>query len=187
MMRHKKTTGRKKRKRATPVAASRRGATFRRGGRLAEAAVRHMLGANFRFRHVDPEHERLWQGAFEAQETGICNIHHLRMQKKRVPVAFGLSVFDLDGQYSSAELTYFPNAQEYVEGGCCVEPEVQKEAHYRYVCPECKHAQRQWAIAHPESICSKAILEVDEAFQDHAMPKKPAGQKKRRQRNPRRS
>jgi hypothetical protein len=107
--------------------------------------------------HVsDAEHERLVRAAIKAQQTGICNIHHIRMQKKRVPISFGL--FVLDDPYYSAELVYFPNARDYVNGGCEVDPVRQKEPHFRYVCSECKRAQRQWASAHPKSDWSKDIL-----------------------------
>jgi hypothetical protein len=102
------------------------------------------------------EHERLVRASIRAQRTGVCNIHHIRMEKKRVPMYFGLLVFE--DPYYSAQLAYFPNAREYVNGGCEVDPVLQKQAHFRYVCPECKRAQRQWAIAHPKSDWSRDIL-----------------------------
>ena len=107
--------------------------------------------------HVsDAEHKRLVRDAIRAQRTGICNIHHIRMQKKRLPLYFGLLVFD--DPYYSAELVYFPNAREHVNGGCQIDPVWQKQPHFRYVCSECKRAQREWAIAHPKSDWSKDVL-----------------------------
>ena len=101
-------------------------------------------------------HERLLRAAIKAQETGICNIHHIQMQKKRVPIYFGLPVFE--DPYYSAALAYFPNAREYVNGGCEVDPVEDKQPHFRYVCAKCKQAQRQWAVAHPKSEWAKDIL-----------------------------
>ena len=40
------------------------------------------------------ECEKLARGAIKAQHTGICNLHHVRMQKRRVPVHYGLVVTD---------------------------------------------------------------------------------------------
>ena len=46
-------------------------------------SLRKFYGAEFV--HVsDAEHERLVRGAIKTQQTGICNIHHVRMQKKRI-------------------------------------------------------------------------------------------------------
>ena len=50
----------------------------------------------------EAEGERLYQASLEAQKTGICNVHHIAMEKKRVPIAWGL--FDYDPVYSSAEI-----------------------------------------------------------------------------------
>ena len=102
------------------------------------------------------EEERLLRGAIDAQRTGICNIHHIRMQKKQVPIYFGLAMSN--DPYYSAELVYFPNAQEHVEGGCEYDPVRAKQRHYIFVCPQCKRAQRQWAIAHPRDLRAKEIL-----------------------------
>jgi len=79
------------------------------------------------------------------------------MQKRRVPIHYGLVV--TDDPYYLAQLCYFPNAREYVNGGCDIPLlDVQKERAWRYVCPACKRAQKQWALAHPKSEWSKDIL-----------------------------
>jgi hypothetical protein len=101
--------------------------------------------------------EKLARGAIKAQQTGICNLHHVRMQKRRVPVHYGLVV--TDDPYYLAQLRYFPNAREYVNGGCDIlSLDVQKERAWRYVCPPCKRAQKQWALVHSKSEWSKDIL-----------------------------
>jgi hypothetical protein len=101
--------------------------------------------------------EKLTRAAIKAQETGICNLHHVKMQEKRVPVHYGLLV--VDDPYYTAQVCYFPHAREYVNGGCDIPSlDFQKERSWRYVCPECKRVQKQWAIAHPKSEWSKDIL-----------------------------
>ncbi len=103
------------------------------------------------------QHEQLARAAIKAQETGICNLHHVKMLKKRVPVHYGLLVFD--DPYYLAELGYFPNAREYVNGGCDIPSlDITKERSWRFVCPVCKRAQREWALKHPKSEWSKDIL-----------------------------
>ena len=103
------------------------------------------------------QREKLTQTAISAQKTGVCNLHHIKMEKRLVPVHYGLLVFD--DPYYLAELCYFPNTREYVNGGCELPAlDVQKERQLRFVCPACKQARRQWARGHPKSEWSKDIL-----------------------------
>ena len=112
------------------------------------------------------EREKLARGAIKAQQTGICNLHQVRMQKRRVPVHYGLVV--TDDAYYLAQLCYFPNAREYVNGGCDIPSlDVQKERAWRYVCPACKRAQKQWALAHPKVNGRKTYLRTDRS--NHSM------------------
>lgn len=105
----------------------------------------------------EAQREKLTAGAIKAQETGICNLHHVKMQKKRVPVHYGLLVFD--DPYYTAQVCYFPHAREYVNGGCVVRSlDAKKDRALRYVCPVCKRDQRTWAVAHPKSDWAKDIL-----------------------------
>jgi hypothetical protein len=92
------------------------------------------------------EADRLATEALHAQDTGICNIHHIHMRKKIVPIHWGLVV--IEEPFYSAQLSQFPNAREYVNGGCEYEPVREKTKHWRYVCPICKRAEWQWALKH---------------------------------------
>jgi hypothetical protein len=98
---------------------------------------------------------RLARAAIKAQNTGICNIHHVQMEKKRVPIYFGLP--DFSNPYYSNERSRFPNAREYVNGGCEVDPAAEKKRYPRFVCPACKRAERRWALAHPKNDIAKHI------------------------------
>src|SRR5581483_273712 len=103
------------------------------------------------------QREKLARDAIRAQESGVCNLHHVRMQKKRVPVHYGLVV--ADDPYYLAQLCYFPNARAYVNGGCDIPSrDFQKDRSWRFVCPACKRAQRKWALVQPKSDWSKDIL-----------------------------
>lgn len=123
--------------------------------REEERRLEKFYGAEF-VRVGDAEHERLVRGALKAQDTGICNVHHVHMRRKHVAIHFGLLVFD--DPYYSAELVQFPNARDWVNGGCDFDPAEEKRAHFRLVCPECTRARKQWALAHPKSQWSQKFL-----------------------------
>jgi hypothetical protein len=121
-----------------------------------KAKLEQFYGAEYP-KITDAQHEKLARAAVNAQKAGVCNLHHVKMQKKRVPVHYGLLVFD--DPYYLAELCYFPNAREYVNGGCDIPSlDIGKERGWRFVCPACKRVQRQCALAHPKSEWSKDIL-----------------------------
>jgi len=102
------------------------------------------------------EADRLARAAIRAQETGICNVHHIRMQKKSVSIHWGLVTFE--EPYYSAELRGFPNAREYVNGGCEFDEREDKKPHWRYVCPECQRVEVAWARAHRSEPEAQSIL-----------------------------
>jgi hypothetical protein len=103
------------------------------------------------------EADRLATEALHAQDTGVCNIHHIRMQKKTVPIHWGLVV--IEEPHYSAQLSQFPHAREYVNGGCEYDAKENKAKHWRYVCPACKRAEWQWALKHRSLDEAKWILE----------------------------
>jgi ribosomal protein L32 len=73
-----------------------------------------------------------------------------------VPISWGLLMFD--EPYRSDELRQFPHAREWVWGGCEVDPKLEHAKRPHYVCPECKRAEREWALKHPQSEETKWIL-----------------------------
>ena len=141
---------------ATAIFASVLGAAASVEDPRTKAELEQFYGAEYP-KISEREHEKLTRAAIAAQKTGICNLHHVKMERKRVPVHYGLLVFD--DPYYLAELCYFPNARDYVNGGCVLPSlDIAKEREWRYVCPGCKRAQKQWALAHPKSEWSKDIL-----------------------------
>ncbi len=98
----------------------------------------------------EAEGERLYRAYWDAQKTGICNVHHIAMEKKRVPIAWGL--FDYDPAYSSAEIRHFPNAREYIMGGCEVDEKRADERVSIYVCPVCQRAKADWLAHHQHKL-----------------------------------
>jgi hypothetical protein len=88
-----------------------------------------------------------------AQQTGICEVHHIRMARKTVDVLYGY--VEYEGPYTKASVR-FPNAQEYASGGCVIPAKREKAS--ICVCPECKKAARAWAFKHPKDEMAQGIL-----------------------------
>ena len=104
----------------------------------------------------EAEGNRLVEAHFRAQKTGVCNIHHIRMQKKLVPIHWGY--IEYHSVYSAAEIRDFPNAWEYVNGGRVVDEKKLGQLVPRYVCPECKKAEQRWARRHSNNANAQWIL-----------------------------
>ena len=105
----------------------------------------------------EAEVDRLARASIESQKTGICNIHHIRMQRKLVPVEFGhLPLEYYSSAYHDARLREFPNAREYaLEIGLGSQHTNRKV--WRYVCPECKRAEREYTRTHPHDEFAKTL------------------------------
>jgi hypothetical protein len=67
------------------------------------------------------------------------------MQKKRVPIYYGLGKPDPAAPSIATTQRLFPHAEESVSGGCVVESKTVTEI---YVCPECKKAEAEWIRNH---------------------------------------
>lgn len=82
----------------------------------------------------------------DAQITGICYVHHTRMQRKWLPVVYGLPA--IEESPSEDEAAKFPLADEGCwQGGCVVRDVKEKEV---YVCGECTAALAAWKKGHPK-------------------------------------
>jgi hypothetical protein len=91
-----------------------------------------------------------------AKTNGICEVHHVRMERRLAPVMFGLPG---GGQeYFEAMERDFPHSLVYVAGGCVTEAKFLHASFPWFVCPECKRAERQWAEKHRDTTAGKAIL-----------------------------
>jgi len=106
------------------------------------------------------ETQRLAKAANDSQRTGICNIHHIRMQRKLVPIQFGHVPIDyFYSDYFYALLREFPNAREYALEIGLGSQRTRRKA-LRYVCPECKRAAREWVHKHPNDEWAKSLAQL---------------------------
>lgn len=124
----------------------------------AGAAAAILLVACAAPRPTAAEIDRLAQAAIDSRKTGVCNIHHIKMQRKLVPVQLAhLASEYFSSQYHDAALREFPNADEYVRR-LSVEPEpAPPRKVLAYVCPECRRAQARWLLKHPDDEWGKVM------------------------------
>ena len=106
-------------------------------------------------RPSDAEFDKLAAAANQARKTGICNIHHLPMQRELVRVHYAhLPVEYFSSAYEYARLQSFPHTREYAlslnlgDDG--------KKTHV-FVCPQCKKALRDWLAKHPNDEWGKRM------------------------------
>ncbi|PWU10638.1 MAG: hypothetical protein C5B50_25095 [Verrucomicrobia bacterium] len=78
----------------------------------------------------------------------ICEVHHTRMQQKKVPILYGLLMRSPDEPPWEDEQKLFPHRNEVVSGGCCPLPE---KTEIIYLCNQCKMAYEQWRKQHPST------------------------------------
>ena len=74
----------------------------------------------------------------------VCEVHKIEMDKKVVPVVYGLLRPDKDTPTAEQDLRLFPHRHEFVAGGCVVGTEKTVET---YVCNECKADVVRWRSA----------------------------------------
>ena len=91
-------------------------------------------------RPSDAQIDTLATAANRARKTGICNIHHVRMQKELVHVEYAhLPVEYFSSAYEYARLQSFPHAREYA---LSLDPKDEGKKLRVFVCPQCKQALR---------------------------------------------
>lgn len=80
-------------------------------------------------------------------DRAICRVHQKKMERKEVPIIYGL-VGRRPGDPSHEEETkLFPFRREVAHGGCIVMPGRDKEM--VFVCPGCQAAHAEWAVKNP--------------------------------------
>jgi hypothetical protein len=104
-------------------------------GHLACAALRAESPV-FDWKQAAKAHE-------EAQKTGICEVHKMKMTAEAVPIHWGEAVPPAPGEPTCQyRMAHFPNYVTVVEGGCCKIP--GKKSEMTFICPKCKEAAIAW-------------------------------------------
>jgi hypothetical protein len=87
---------------------------------------------------------RVEEGGQLLWDCEICEAHETQMDKKLVPVLYGLLRRDKNTPTAEQDLRLFPHRHEFVSGGCVGGSEKTAEI---YVCNECKAAFERWRSA----------------------------------------
>jgi len=82
-------------------------------------------------------------------ESGICPVHHIKMQIKETQIAFGLLAVKEPQPDSKTRETRFPFARDWIVGGCIVSDGSPKTGKV-FLCPKCVGAEKAWMKAHEE-------------------------------------
>lgn len=75
-----------------------------------------------------------------------CFLHNCPLKIEEVPVVYGL--VSVPKAYRNAQITLFPLANSYHDGGCVVSnqsPDTRKTE----FCEECRDAEKKWKDEHP--------------------------------------
>ena len=89
----------------------------------------------------------------DAQLSGVCYLHHAKMQRKWVPVVYGLPDIRSLPTKEVAD-TEFPLADDgYFPGGCVQDSVKEMEI---YVCDQCTAALLAWKKKHPKKEANQA-------------------------------
>ncbi len=111
----------------------------------------------------DAELDRMVAAGKEADRTGICEIHHVAMERRVAKVMFGYPY--MDDRHFAVFNRHFPHTSDQWHGDCVPDPKIAREKHYVYICPECKRAQRSWALNHPNDPYAQLILKDEDPDQ----------------------
>jgi hypothetical protein len=87
---------------------------------------------------------------YTSGESEVCKVHSLRMSKTVVPIKYGLiQPSERSLARFAASTNSFPNADDWVWGGCCVDSARQAVI---YTCLECKRLRARWEADYDEAV-----------------------------------
>ncbi len=77
-------------------------------------------------------------------DRSICSLHHIKMEKRNVEVAYGMLAYSKAESYCIA---HYPNFRDYAVGGCIVGDTKFTQI---YICPKCVAECNEYKCQHPE-------------------------------------
>jgi len=75
------------------------------------------------------------------KNSNICIVHNCIMVNKKISIIYGMPAFGPPLGYEEAKENNFPNCDDEILGGCCVEKTKYKN---KYVCKECNDVRDSW-------------------------------------------
>jgi hypothetical protein len=102
-----------------------------------------LLGCTAIPKHEIPASRQLAQTHQEAQKTRVCEVHHITMQNKAVPIIWGQAVPPGSGDPPyHYRMQHSPNYIEVIEGGCSRIP--GKTSQMTLICARCQNEAMEW-------------------------------------------
>lgn len=90
-----------------------------------------------------------YENWLKEQKEGFCHLHQVKMEKKQVPIIYGLvRPDDQEILMYKKEPLLFPHAKDYVLGGCSIQ---WKKSQKLFECSQCRKAKENWLEEHPKS------------------------------------
>ena len=89
----------------------------------------------------------------------ICYVHKSKMEKIKVNIMYGLPIGPIVGYTEDREM-YFPNCDDEILGGCCIDD--SKTYELKYICKSCNEAREEWKQKHNSEIFFHLQREIDE-------------------------
>ena len=71
----------------------------------------------------------------------VCEIHHCELERKTVPISYGLPMPDRSAPLQKEKAALFPHRTREVNGGCMPMPEKTTKL---ATCPQCDAAYAAW-------------------------------------------
>ena len=93
-----------------------------------------------------PEVIRVEQDGRVIYDREVCQVHQLKMDRKKVPIVYGLFRPHPGEPSAATERQLFPHSRDFVLGGCVVGPE---KTDHIFVCSDCKKAYEKWKTENP--------------------------------------
>ena len=90
-----------------------------------------------------PEVVRIERDRKLIYDREICEVHHIKMDRKQVKIEYGLILPGPGEPTGETAQRLFPHRLEVAFGGCVVSPDSPKTEKV-YVCRECKKAYEKW-------------------------------------------
>lgn len=79
----------------------------------------------------------------------VCAVHQVPLQKKKVPISYGMPMWsDYDTKMTQEATRSFPHSAVQAEGGCVVMKDAPKQIEV-WQCPNCLLAKSEWVKQHP--------------------------------------
>jgi hypothetical protein len=113
-------------------------------GKIYEFALEHERVAGGVL--INPQLVSIAQGGRVLYDRTLCRVHQKKMERKEVPIVYGLAPRRPEDPPHEVETKLFPFRLEVAYAGCIPGP---RKTELVFVCPDCKAAHVEWTAKNP--------------------------------------